>query len=43
MKNNLRELLLNSNPLRELPGAIKSLRNLKILGIAHTKITELPK
>lgn len=38
----LEELSLNSNPLVQLRSQISNLKSLKILGIAHTKITELP-
>jgi Leucine-rich repeat (LRR) protein len=33
---------MNANPLTELSGMIRYLKNLKSLGIAHTKIEELP-
>ena len=42
IKSNLEEFIMNSNPLTEISGAISYLKKLTILGIAHTKITELP-
>src|SRR5271167_86605 len=33
---------MNANPLTELSGLIRYLKNLKVLGIAHSKIQELP-
>lgn len=42
MQEHLQELVLNVNPLSELSGLIRYLKNLKVLGIAHTKIQELP-
>ena len=42
MADNLQELILNVNPLTELSGMIRYLKNLKVLGIAHSKIQELP-
>ena len=42
MQENLQELVLNANPLTELSGLVRYLKNLRVLGIAHTKIQELP-
>lgn len=42
MQNKLEDLIMNVNPLKELSSSIKYLRRLKVLGIAHTKILELP-
>ncbi|CDW90230.1 UNKNOWN [Stylonychia lemnae] len=36
------KLILNVNPLTELSGLIRYLKNLRVLGIAHSKIQELP-
>ena len=41
-KASLQELVLNMNPLTELSGLIKNFKNLKVLGIGHTQIVELP-
>ena len=41
-KASLQELVLNMNPLTELSGLIKNFKNLKVLGIGHTQIIELP-
>lgn len=42
MQHNLSQLVLNANPLTELSDLIRYLKNLKVLGIAHSKIQELP-
>eukprot|EP00347_Sterkiella_histriomuscorum_P017777 403348034 len=42
MQEHLTDLILNVNPLTELSGLIRYLKNLRVLGIAHTKIQELP-
>lgn len=42
MRDHLQELILNNNPITELSGLIRYLVNLRVLGIAHTKIQELP-
>jgi Leucine-rich repeat (LRR) protein len=42
MKESLTTLIMNANPLTELSGLIRYLKNLKVLGIAHSKIQELP-
>mmetsp|Transcript_17606 Transcript_17606/g.16831 ORF Transcript_17606/g.16831 Transcript_17606/m.16831 type:complete len:156 (+) Transcript_17606:267-734(+) len=42
MKANLQQLIMNANPLIELNSLIRYLKALKVLGIAHSKIQELP-
>jgi len=42
LQKSLQELLLNMNPLLELPIHIKNMTALTVLGIAHSKITEIP-
>ena len=33
---------MNSNPLKELPSAIKDLSKLIVLGVSYTNLTEIP-
>lgn len=42
VQDHLEELTINSNPLMFLPDQIGSLKLLKMLGIAYTKVTKLP-
>ena len=42
MRASLKVLVLNDNPLMELPVEIGLLSNLHILGIARTKVQKLP-
>lgn len=42
IQEHLTDLIMNVNPLAELSGLIRYLKNLRVLGIAHTKIQELP-
>ena len=42
VRNTLRSLVLNQNPLRELDPSVEQLQKLRVLGIAQTEITKLP-
>jgi Leucine-rich repeat (LRR) protein len=41
MRKNLEELVLNSNPLKELPASLANLENLKIIGISYTLVPDI--
>lgn len=42
MKKTLEELILNSNPIKELDSNISHWDKLKVLGISYTEVTEIP-
>ena len=42
MQDNLEELNINSNPLKELSPLVKHLQKLIVLGISYTEIEVLP-